>query len=210
MDFSVLKPKAKTYDPRMTEFESSAQFDLHFDEGLTENFGLESAALKRVREDFPEMVAMPFPVKIGSGTVFVMGIIANATEAVQAQDSLNSGTAHDLPFVLIVRASAESSLERGRMKKDGIHVYNRAMWSTPVVERPTGATAIVPMTLRAKAPDFPKVVDAVIGMSAGRVAFWAEWAPGESAVWLVDRAALAEALRKIDAMEAASGVRPSR
>lgn len=201
MHFIVYRNKnGATFDHRNVDFRSIDHFEGLFSESAT--FEKQESALAYVREHHPDALALPIPIKIaiGSGGMFVLGVIAEPTETVKIREAEGA----PIPFVMYVRAEAENDVERRELRqltKKEQTIFSRGLWAVPSVEKPTGPTAIVPMTLRAKAEGFPVTVDAVIGLSQGRVAFWAEWAPGQSAVWLVDRRDLEDALRKVDARD---------
>lgn len=189
-----------THDPRHTKHKDLAHF-----EGLYSNsqaYGNETAALKFVRELYSDALAVPIPVEIGSGKVIMLGVVASPTDTVKIREESNA----ELPFVAIVRAVPETTGERNDLKKREAGVFTMRLWAVPSVDKPTGGISVVPMTIRAKAQGFPMITDATIGLQHGKVAIHAEWAPGESAVWLIDAEDLKEALRRVDRSVATSGV----
>lgn len=122
MRYYVLQPSSPV-DPRELEFASL--MDLRRELPIVAESDLESDAVDEVRRRYPNALAMPVPVDIGSGTTLLLGIVAGDAR-------IDAG--RSIPFVLFVHAVPES----GRDKRDIVATtqYSRTKWRLPVLRPP--------------------------------------------------------------------------
>lgn len=163
MRYALLTPAdATTLDPRGRVFGSmeslNATFTLHGE------YHLEQEAAEEAMETYPNGMAMPVPVKVGSGTIWMLGIIENISVA-RDPDA-------EIPFVMFVHAIAEREREKARITTH--QHWNRKLWKPPVL-KPMGISVVTPVELRATDLDQPSLLDARFGMMAdGRAVLYCE------------------------------------
>lgn len=115
---------------------------------------LEAEAVMAVYELYPDAVAMPIPVTIGSGTVWLMAVVANANDNTLDPEG-------DLPFVLFVRAVSEFLIDKKRFKDHT--VYDHRKWKAPVHH--ATATTAIPLEVEVRGSDLAAAVHtaAIVG-----------------------------------------------
>lgn len=152
MRYKVLRPASPT-DPRKLSFGSI--------DGLCSTMmqmnetDLEQAAIDMVRDSYPDAVVMPVPTKVGSGEVWLLGVLENIRAPSHPEGVL--------PFVMFVHAVAENGADRKLIDKR--KHFNRAMWKLPV-HKPVAHQGIVRAELRATDLEDPRIVEVLIGRLA--------------------------------------------
>jgi hypothetical protein len=162
MRYMILRPSRPT-DPRHLGIESTPH--LHEVFPPTVECSLEEEAVEAVRLMYPDAVAMPVPFRIGSGDVYLLGILENISARPPSLDG------HDIdgvtfPFVLLVHALAVDALDR-RTNKERKQFTSR-LWQAPVVD-PTENVSTVWVELRASDLPNPVRTKAVVGERDGRL-----------------------------------------
>jgi len=159
MKYLVLKPPV-AFDPRNRTFANLECLLELVPKVSTCDF--EGDAADEVRELYPDALAMPTPVKIGSGTSWMLGIIASV-------DTPRDPDA-EIPFVCFVMAQAETDRERKKLATP--KHWTQSLWK-PQVVRPTGSIT-TPIEIRATDLPQPSMLDAKIGKTAdGRTVLYA-------------------------------------
>jgi hypothetical protein len=119
----------------------------------------EETAVRTVREHYPDAVGMPMTVRVGSGTMTVLGIL----ESIRSPHPVTPEEAEtfEIPFVAFVLAIPETTAD----KKPG-RQFHSAMWRVP----PRGPTFALAthrdVELRSTELDNPIVMDVVEGADA--------------------------------------------
>lgn len=165
MRYQILQPSAPL-DPRKHHFDSLDAF--HAVLPVVDADDLEEDAVASVRRRYPDALAMPCPVKIGSGTVWMLAIIEGISVPRNPDD--------DIPFVLFVRAQAETDRERKAIG-DYKH-WNRKLWKAPVLQPMIDTeTVSMPVELRTSEIDEPRELHATVGHARdGRVVIYCQLA----------------------------------
>lgn len=121
---------------------------------------IERSAVDAVRQMYPDGLAMPVPVRVGSGTVWLLGII----ESIRRQPT---DAEDDIPFVLFVRAVPEGERDRDKIKTQAHRIFHREAWKIPVA-MPAVILDTVRAELRASDLENPNLVSVVVGVTRGR------------------------------------------
>jgi hypothetical protein len=161
MRYLILRPVSPT-DPRHLAIESLPH--LHELFPLTVECSLEEEAVESVRAMYPDAIAMPVPFRVGSGEMFLLGILASIATRPNGNEDINSIA---IPFVLLVQAVAEDAIDR-RTLKDRKQFTSRA-WQPPVVD-PAGSVARYVVELRASDLATPVRTHATVGTHDGKLA----------------------------------------
>ena len=165
MRYLILRPVSPA-DPRHLAIDGIPH--LHELFPLTVECESEEEAVETVRSMYPDAVAMPIPLKIGSGEMFILGIVADVTDApVPARWS--DPTDVVIPFVLLIQAVAEDSRERKDIR-DRAH-FSAHRWKAPVRE-PTDNVVEYTVELRATDLANPVVTTARVGEHDGRLTIY--------------------------------------
>lgn len=155
MRYVLLKP-AHPSDPRRHNFASQDGLLGAFPAVLeTET---EGSMVSAVRNMYPDAVAMPVPFTIGSGEVFLLGLVDSVHSAMPAASAQDPGEVF-IPFVVLVQAAAERESDRRIIKKRG--QFNRALWRVPA-QRPE-VYRHVKAEVRTDELDNPAIVTAEVG-----------------------------------------------
>lgn len=143
MRYTILKPSGP-FDPRRAEYPSLD----HLREKMpsTADCELESQAAEAVRELYPDAIAMPVPIRIGSGEMLLLGILACA-QPVDLEGPI--------PFVGFVQAVPQHNMDQVAIKKR--RQFNRTLWKAPVLA-PRGDAHEVKVELRASDLEIPSRV----------------------------------------------------
>ena len=150
MRYMILRPPV-AFDPRNREFGSLLELYDVIPLGVA--FDDESDAADDIFEDYPDALAFPCPIKVGSGTLWTMGILASSTTPRDPDG--------EIPFVAFVMAQAEREREK-KLLANHAH-WNKKLWKTPVM-LPSGLTAkTTPIEIRATDLDHPSVVEGTYG-----------------------------------------------
>lgn len=115
---------------------------------------LEIEAVTAVRDLYPDAVAMPIPVKLGGGTMWLMAIVAS--EADNTYDPND-----DIPFVLFVRAVSEFGIDKKRFRDHTI--FDRKKWKAPVHHASATTAKAVEVEVRGTDLDAPETTSAIVG-----------------------------------------------
>lgn len=152
MRYTILEPAfTPTFDLRAYEFASTDEIYERLKP--VREFSLEPDAATCIFNMFPDALAMPVPVKIGSDTSWMLGIIENGTRPRDVDA--------EIPFIRFVRAMPERDKER---KLVGSHKHwTAALWRTPVATPTTSTASFTPVEVRATDLDHPAVVNAMFG-----------------------------------------------
>lgn len=163
MRYQLLKPD-EPIDPRNQIYDSVATLHAAMPPVLPNGFDLESDAADELHELYPNGLAMPVPLKVGSGTVWMLGVIEDVSAPINPDATI--------PFVMFVQAIAERDRERARISTH-MH-WNKKLWRTPVA-KPDRDHAVVDVELRATDLDNPAIVEATFGKAPdGRTIIYLE------------------------------------
>lgn len=116
MRYHLLKP-IEPLDPRSLQLSSTAA--LHAVVPVAVDCETQAEAAESVRLLYPEFVAMVVPVKIGSGTTWMIGILEHSRKRYSDMDE-------QIPFVLLVKAEPER--ERDRRLIDQRAHFDQQIW----------------------------------------------------------------------------------
>lgn len=149
MKYQLLKPPT-TLDPRYVELPN---LDALYEKApKVDELSDEESAMEEVRDLYPDALAMPCPIQVGSGKVWTLGIIESVA-TVRDADA-------EIPFVLFVMAKPERDRERVAVKNPNF--WNKKIWKPPVLQ-PAGTAQTFKVELRATDLDDPRVLEAKIG-----------------------------------------------
>lgn len=141
---------------------------------------LESEAISAARDLYPDAVAMPVPLKIGSGETVLMGILPSIRKAAYTKDDT-------IPFVLFVQATSQSDMDRQAIKKH--RQFQRSLWRTPVLA-PKGDYRPVDLEMRFHDMEQPmKVTGAMFrraDKNGGRVVLYIHTENGSLSIEMFD------------------------
>lgn len=155
MRYVLLKP-ASPSDPRRHNFASLDGLHGAFPPVLETD--TEGAMVTAVRHMYPDAVAMPVPFKVGSGDVFLLGLVDSVRSAMPAASAQDPGEVF-IPFVVLVQAVAERESDRRQIKKN--HQFNKSQWRVPA-QRPE-VYRHVQAEVRTNELDNPAIVTAEVG-----------------------------------------------
>lgn len=151
MRYVILTPKnTPTLDPRKLSFPSLDH--LHQLVAVGQAFESERDAAAHVRTIYPDALCMPFPVRLGSGQVFLLGVLENCAITT---DIAHRGPEIDIPFRMFVYAQADQDYERVQLKRSS--PWKSEVWKAPVLY-PPGDHREVAIEIRANNIDFPSRV----------------------------------------------------
>lgn len=154
MIYQILNP-LEPLDPRQAKIDSLMRL-YEIMPSLVE-CDLEEEAVREVHDRYASAVAMPVPVPIGSGEVFLLGILADVRDAPNLKE---------IRFPLFVHAVAETARDRKLVKER--NQFSRRAWRTPV-RCPTKEARTFKVEVRASDLETPMFVDATVGEIAGRL-----------------------------------------
>ena len=124
----------------------------------------EEEAVELARSMYPDAVAMPIPFRIGSGEVFLLGLLENISA--RPNPALHDLNGIAIPFVLLVQAVAEDAIDRRSIKER--KQFTSRLWQAPVVE-PTENVSTHTVELRASDLANPVRTKALVGERDGRL-----------------------------------------
>lgn len=160
MRYLILRPVSPT-DPRHLRIESTAH--LHELFPLLVETSLEEEAVESARSMFPDAIAMPVPFKVGSGEMFLLGLLESIATRPNGNEDINNIA---IPFVMLVQAVAEDAVDRRTIKD--CHQFTSRLWQAPVVD-PTENVSTHTVELRASNLPNPVRTKAVVGERNGRL-----------------------------------------
>lgn len=166
MLYLVLRPP-HPFDPRDSEFRSMD--NLHECIPIAMHCDTEREAVAYVRSRFPDAVAMPVPVPVGSGEIVLLGFVADPSRPVSDQD--------DIPFILFVQAMAG-----GKTAKRS--AFDRSLWKVPVIRPELYGECDV--DLRATDLEVPSFTKARIGHRDGKQVIYVEVGGIEMSLMFLD------------------------
>jgi hypothetical protein len=120
MRYTILRP-SEPVDIRLLDFDSADHLRERF--AVASDHDLESDVVRAVREEYPDAVAMPVPIKIGAGESQLMGVLPSIRAPREREGRI--------PFVLIVQAISESDIDRRAIRKNA--QWNRTLWKSTVL-----------------------------------------------------------------------------
>ncbi len=170
MRYMLLIPEF-TIDPRHLDTKSQDEFLLCFKS--SSKLDHEVDAVESVRGMWPDAIVLPVPIRIGSGSAVVLGILPNIYK-----HDLHRGKS-DIPFVAVVQAISEASGEaRAAARKNGADgPWTRKLWRVPVDDRGVSIDD-VDVELRSSGHDTPLPMKMRVTFHEGRAIF-AGRTPGE-------------------------------
>lgn len=116
-----------------------------------------------VRETYPESIALPFPVRVGSGELIMLGIIESARVAFNQNEPL--------PFVWVIQPVGDgSSRERARIGSPT--VFDRGLWKPAIFKPDAATTEILPVEVRATDLAAPVTTSARVGRVNGKLCIY--------------------------------------
>lgn len=140
---------------------------------------LESEAVMTVREMYPDAVAMPIPVQIGSGTEWLMAVVADSDADVGAPEA-------EIPFVLFVRAVPERGRDKQRIADNAS--FDRKKWKSPVHHATATTANPFEIELRGTDLDTSVMATAIVGrLPDGRTVITTEVGGIEVSIAFKDR-----------------------
>ncbi len=132
----------------------------------------EAEAARDVRERWPDSVAMPMTVRVGSGAMAVLGVL----ESIRSPHPVTSEevATFEIPFVALVLAIPETTAD----KKPG-RQFHPAAWRVPP-RRPDNVLEVhQEVELRSSEIDSPILLDVIEGTDAsGRRVLHGQWGAG--------------------------------
>lgn len=173
MRYQVLIPPAPM-DPRMLKLESldallkvAPEASVH----LTE-----TGTSQHIRHRWPDAVAMPMPVAIGSGDCMLLAIVADPTRLIGADVMI--------PCVAFVRPMADNDAEKRSMKRNPGKIFSRGLWKVPVIKPELNALHRV--EIRANDLEVPMFTGARVGYHEGRLTIYVEVGESEMSIRFED------------------------
>lgn len=161
MKFKILQPGA-VKDPRDLSLRSIDHLLETIPQVAEER--VEEDVVAHVRDICPDAVAMPFPVEVGSGKIWLLGFVENAHVRINPDDTI--------AFVLFVAAIAETDMDRTRFRKGP--PFDRKKWRLlPVVPSGLGVTKHRAQ-LRSTDLEFPVEVDVTAGFRGRQLTLYLE------------------------------------
>lgn len=148
MRFVILKP-ACPVDPRDLKIASTSA--LHESMPPWLEVATEKEAVAEVRRLYPDAVAMPVPVVIGSGQTFLLGIVDDPARTVDPDEQI--------PFVLVVQPLPQHDGDRHQLKKGP--PFDRGLWKLKPIRPELGHE--VDVEIRATDAEVPIFTKARIG-----------------------------------------------
>lgn len=144
------------------DWKSQADLDAFLHQ-TSEDFDTEAAVVARAHEFFPDGVAMPFPIRVGSGESVWLGIVPRWDEPVPDDGSPIRFCAfvQPLPQVETDRAALKSAARKGRVRD----VFDLSKWLTPVQKPTIMSCAITTVEVRT-ADGVPRRIPATVGLDA--------------------------------------------
>jgi hypothetical protein len=132
-----------------------------------EDCDTEAEVVVRAHDYFPDGVAMPFPITIGSHQSVWLGVVPKWNQPVPSDGSPIHFAAfvQPLPQMEMDRAAIKSAAKKGRVRD----VFDLAKWLTPVQKPTIMSCAITTVEVRTS-DGMPHVIPATIGLdSQGRL-----------------------------------------
>lgn len=165
MRYAILRPLEPTFDPRHVELKDYA----HLHELLppVAELETETEAVSCARRMYPGALAMPMPLKIGSGHTVALGFVEDPSEPFDQDD--------DIPFVLFVQPLPQSDLDRRSIWaaiNKGKPLFDQRAWSLKPVRPELHRTMAIEW--RTSELDAPAYLDARVGYEDGRLVIYAE------------------------------------
>lgn len=172
MRYLILKPRSGPIDPRGLDLASQAA--LHEAIPPISEHDTEEDAARRARRFLPDAVALPMPVRVGSGHTVLLGFISEEDQ----RRAVDPDAA--LPFVLFVQPVTQTDHERAKLKK-GASPFRMDVWKLwpicPDIYEPAG------VELRATEFPSPVFTEARHGAHNGRLTIFVQ--VGESQMSMV-------------------------
>ncbi len=159
MRYQILVPPNPT-DPRELEIKSSDMLNDVLP--IVMDCETEAQAVRYVRARYHDAVAMPFPVKVGSGEIVLLGIVPDPQRVIDPHG--------EIPFVMFVRMVAQHDADRHRLKKGPAGGFDRTLWKVPVINPELASTYQV--DLRATDLEVPTFTGAHVGSHEGRLVIY--------------------------------------
>ena len=128
MRYLILRP-ATPVDPRRLTITSLQH--LHEMFPVTVECSTETEAMESVRSTYPDALPMPVPVTVGSGEIFLLGIMEDAIKADVARLAMTDVEQSSFPFALFVQAVGDCGADRKQIANR--KQFNRSVWRAPVV-----------------------------------------------------------------------------
>jgi len=165
MRYRVMYPKAsgdtsKPFDPSRMTFKDQASLYEHFHEPTEGDDGklTELAAKAAVRRVYPDAVAIPMPVTVGNGTLWLLGLVDG-----RAREGFVEG--QPIPCVAFVHAISDNDTERMQLRKGRLTPFREETWKLSPVIPDKGV--LLPVEIRATDARMPIFTQAFVGIRRG-------------------------------------------
>lgn len=145
MRYTLLRP-AEPVDPRDLNFASNDALNAALP--IYKECDLQSQAMQEVRALYPDCVVMPVPLRLGSGDVFLLGVLPDVG-APRDPDA-------KIPFVMFVMATAQHGSDTTQIKKR--QQWDRRLWKPPVLKTPTDADPVEDLDIEFRASDLEQPI----------------------------------------------------
>ena len=123
-----------------------------------ESYPSEIAAARALRERYPDLIAMPVPVDVGSGSIMFLGILPEPRV---------TNPKEEIPFVALVHAKAEDVHDKKTIAAR--KQFSREPWRAPVLVPKYGGLIVRKAEVRATGLEVPMIVDVKIGRVGDRL-----------------------------------------
>lgn len=126
MRYTILRP-SEPVDPRSLALSSLDA--LYAALPVYQDCDLQVQAMQVVRTLYPDSVVMPVPITIGSGEIFLLGVLPDIGAPRAAHGKI--------PFVLFVHAVSQHGADAAQIKKR--QQWDKRLWKPPVLRPPATA-----------------------------------------------------------------------
>jgi len=126
--------------------------------GTKTEFFNEQDAARALRERYPDLIAMPVPVDVGSGSIMFLGILPEPRV---------TNPKEEIPFVALVHAKAEDVHDKKTIAAR--KQFSREPWRAPVLVPKYGGLIVRKAEVRATGLEVPMIVDVKIGRVGDRL-----------------------------------------
>lgn len=122
----------------------------------------EEEVVRVVRAAYPNAIAFPMPVRVGSGTLMMLGVLSDSAKFPRGQDPRSAM----FPFVMVVSAWADSACDRKLLNRN--RQFNTELWRAPVIV-PDEDVCTHAAELRSSDLGYPAQVNVDVGRANGHI-----------------------------------------